>query len=147
MKKFAKYLDLVLATLALVALVMIFLPAIVFGEGDFSVSYNGIKTVFGYKEKTLIGSAEILGFSFMNLLTYLLVIAACVCGAVSSLKKNKLCLFVAIVAAIVAAIFFFCTVPFCATKIKFSLGAGPIIGGICMILAAAAGVVKFVFGK
>ncbi len=161
MKKYVKYVDLVMAALAVVALIMLFLPAV-----EYSKSYNGLKVVFGYTEKSSLGglqiSSEVFGFSFMNLLTYLLVIGSAVCAVLSYAKKNKVALLVAIVLAIVSAVFFlltknFVVIPDGAKKVfevantsfakESKLLAGPIIGAVCMFLSAIAGVVKLVLGK
>ncbi len=72
-KQISSIVSLISAALGIVALVMIFLPAI--GVKDTETTYTGLQIVFGYKGTT---GVTIFEFSFMNLLTYLLVIAGVV---------------------------------------------------------------------
>ncbi len=157
MKKYLKYVDLAMAALAVVALIMLFLPAV-----EYLDSYNGLKVVFGYSEESILGKVEVFGFSFMNLLTYLLVIGSAACAVLSYVKKNGTMLLVAIALAVVSAVFFlltknFVVIPDTAKKVfeaantsfakESKLLAGPIIGAVCMFLSAIAGVAKLVLGK
>ena len=152
-KKIEKFIPLIAAALGVVAIIMLFLPAVVISE---DVSYNGWHAMFGYtetKDVPLVGEKkfEYLAFSFMNLLTLILVAAGIVLCVLSFLGKgNKFFAFIAIACFIVAAVFFFLTVAFTTAgavytidgnfaqeKVKeaWKLGAGPIIGGILSILA------------
>ncbi len=160
-KSILKYVDLGIVFLALVALAMIFLPA-VSGKGEDAESYNGLKIVFGYTVSNDLGflgqlTNEVFKFSFMNFLTYLLVIFTAVCAAVAFVKKNKIALLASVVCAVVAGVFFLLTKNFVvlsenmqkiydAAETTFAaqtkLGAGPIVSAICLFVAAAAGVVK-----
>ncbi len=149
MKKFLKFAPLAMAGCAVLALIMIFLPQLT-DEGD--GSYSGLEIVFGVKEH----GYEILKFSFLNLLTYLFVIAMAVVSVLAYMKKdNKLFLLIAIVLAIVSAVFFFLAKAFVQAddltlemiKEFCDLGVGAIFGGIFSILAAGVGVVKLVLDK
>lgn len=151
-KKIEKFIPVIAALLGVVAIIMLFLPAVVVSE---DVSYNGWQAIFGLTktEKTLLGEAnvEYLVFSFMNLLTLILVAAGIVLCVLSFIGKgNKFFAFIAIACFIVAAVFFFLTVAFTTAgsvytldgnlaqeKVKeaWKLGAGPIIAGILSILA------------
>ena len=153
MKLFKKFAPVIAAALGVIAIIMIFLPAIVAGKND----YSGLKIVFGYKEtvKSLTGESkvELLKFSFMNLLPYLLVLAGAALCVLSFLGKgNKYFAYVAIACFALAAIFFFCVIPFTLladylqdaadklgvnAKEEWKLGAGSVIAAICSILAAA----------
>lgn len=147
MNKIKKFAPLAAAVAAVIALIMIFLPAIVVEEE----TYSGLKVIFGYSEKResalITLETEIFAFSFMNLLTYLLVIAGGVCGVLAFIKSDKrIFAWIAAACLLVAGIFFFCSVGFTVlskglvdlgiTKENFKLGAGAIIGGIVSILGA-----------
>lgn len=144
--------------LGLVAIVMIFLPSI--GIKDSETTYKGLQVVFGYKEQTLLGEAEIFGFSFMNLLTYILAGAGVVFAILGYLGKgSKFASFIALCAFAVSAVFFFMQVAFCvpnkgledavsglgslfgkdaSVKDSLTLAVGSIISAICCILSALA---------
>lgn len=147
MNKIKKFAPLAAAVAAVIALIMIFLPAIVVEEE----TYNGLKVIFGYTEEEsgmgITLKVEVFAFSFMNLLTYLLVIAGGVCGVLAFMKSDKpIFTWIAAACLALAGIFFFCSVGFTvlskdlvdlgATKENFKLGAGAIIGGIVSILGA-----------
>ncbi len=159
MKKILKYVNHAIAALGVVALCMIFVAAIGYegiGEGlkkEF-ITYNGLKVVFGYKEAVTDSiTVELIKFSFMNLLTYILVLAAIIFAVFGILKSNKLFLLVTIVCALAAAIFFLCTKSFVVLpedgklSEEVKLCAGPIVGAICMFLSAIAGTAKLVLEK
>ncbi len=147
-KKISSIVSLISAALGIVALVMIFLPAI--GVKDTEKTYTGLQIVFGYKD----AGVTAFEFSFMNLLTYLLVIAGVVFTVLGLLGKgSKFATFIAAICFLVGGIFFFFQLQFCIPnttvsgivslagkniKKAGSLGAGSIIGGICSILAAIA---------
>ncbi len=160
--KYLKFVDLGIAALALISLIMIFLPAVTGSVLGQSYDYNGLKVVFGYSEKSsFLGSTvttEFLKFSFLNLLTYILVLGTIACAALSFMKGNKTVLLVAVAMAVVAGSFFLLTKNFVvlptenanvikAFKDNVSLGVGPIIGAICMYVAAGAGIAKAVLDK
>ena len=146
--------------LSIASLIMLFLPAIKVIDTD--TAYTGLQVVFGYEEVTkVLGSTittPILDFSFMNLLTYILVIAGAVLLIVNILGKgNSLTDLISIVVLIVAGILFFLTVNFTmphldelTSKIttieevreNYELGIGAILGGIFSILAAVSLVLK-----
>lgn len=147
MNKIKKFAPLAAAVAAVIALIMIFLPAIVVEEE----TYSGLKVIFGYTEKEsgmgITLKVEVFAFSFMNLLTYLLVIAGGVCGVLAFMKSDKpIFTWIAAACLALAGIFFFCSVGFTvlskdlvdlgATKENFKLGAGAVIGGIVSILGA-----------
>ena len=164
MKKYLKYLDLGMAALALVALIMLFVPAINWGES----TANGLKVVFGHSESTKAVVATItvtyFKFSFMNLLTYLLTIGAIACAVLAYLKKNALFTLISAGLSLVGGVFFLLTKHFCvlgqffldlykladttfATDPSVTLAAGPIIAAVCLFLACAAGVAKKLLDK
>ena len=151
MKLFKKFAPVIAAALGVIAVIMIFLPAIVAGKNN----YSGLKIVFGYMETTLSGKLEVdlFKFSFMNLLPYLLVLAGAALCVLSFLGKgNKYFVYAAIACFALAAIFFFCAIPFTLladylqdaadklgvnAKEGWKLGAGSVIAAICSIFSAA----------
>ena len=160
MKKLLKLAPLLAAALGLVALLMLFLPAVTTAE----TSYNGLKVVFGYTEetKTIVSTIKtvILEFSFMNLLTYLLVIGGIVLSILNKNGKNKLFFLIATACFIVAAILFLCTVSLTVInpdlvklavgydiKETWKLGAGAIIAAITSILAGLISILPVVMKK
>ena len=161
--KMLKWVPIVAAVLGLVAVVMIFVGAVsqkvLIGD---PVVWNGLQVVFGYSETSSLGSlsttVEFLKFSFMNLLPYLLVIAGIVLCVLSFLGKGNS--FFAVIAAalfIVAAVFFFMTTVFTIpanveniaeyNAEAYTLAAGPIVAGICSILAGLVSVTPTVLSK
>ncbi|MBQ8405447.1 MAG: hypothetical protein IJX09_02240 [Clostridia bacterium] len=157
-KKIERFIPVIAAALGVIAIIMFFLPAITIKVGDEVVNYNGWQAIFGLTEKKdVLGSEvtlEYLTFSFMNLLTLILVAAGIVLCVLSFLGKgNKFFAFIAIACFIVAGVFFFLTVQFAfagsayatnllgqelsqaEAKKGWALGAGPIVGGILSILA------------
>lgn len=164
MKAFKKFAPVIAALLGVVAIVMLFLPAVVLSE---DVSYNGWQVMFGYTETNKVfGSemkTEVLAFSFMNLLSLILVAVGVVLSVLTFLGKgNKFFALIAAACFIVAAVFFFLTLTFATAgkgltldgtlaqeKIKegWKLGAGPIIAAICSILAAGTAVAPALLKK
>jgi len=138
--------------LGLVAIVMMFLPAI--GIKDSETTYTGLQLAFGYKETTqILGTVIHFEFSFMNLLTYLLLIGGVVFSVLSFINRGgRFASFIAMGLTLVAGVFFFLTISFCIPgeglsdfvsflggniKDSFVLSAGSIIGGITSILSCA----------
>lgn len=157
--KMKSYLPLAAAIFGVLALIMLFLPAIVVGDE----SYNGLKVVFGYTEKAeVFGSTietKILKFSFMNLLPYLLVIGGIVLNVLNRKNGSKLFALIATACFIVATVFFFCTIGSTvlagdmndkiveAIKDEWKLGVGSILAAICSILAGLASITPVVMKK
>lgn len=149
------YLSVASIALAAIAIVMIFLPAIVAEEMD--TTYTGLQVVFGYSDKIVGQEVDVWKFSFMNFLTYAALIAGLVLSVLNLKGGNKLFGLIATACFVVAAVFFFSTVGFTVPasdyidsedlKEFFTLGAGPIIGAICSILAAGASGYNLVKGK
>ena len=151
--------------LGVVAIVMLFLPAIV--VGDTEITYSGFSAIFGYTatEETFLGdvSTKVLNFSFMNFVTFLLVVAAVVCSVLAFVKGNKVMSFAAIACFVVAAVLFFFMPAFAsvysaldgaladaaieAVKETYQLGAGAIIAAVCSLLAAGVAVASLFLKK
>lgn len=147
-----------------VALITMFLPTI--GIKDTDTTFTGLQTAFGYSKDTLLGKATYFGFSFMNLLTYVLALAG-VLIAVLGLVKNDFASamfrLIATACFVASAIFFFTSVSFSTPnetlntfvsglggniKEALTLAYGAIMGGIAASLAAACEVLlAFVFKK
>lgn len=164
MKAFKKFAPVIAAALGVIAIIMLFVPAVVLSE---DTSYNGWQAMFGYTETTsLLGKevkTEVLAFSFMNLLSLILVAAGIVLCVLSFLGKgNKFFALIAAACFIVAAVFFFLTLVFTIAgtgltldgtlaqeKVKegWKIGAGPIIAGILSILAACSTVAPALLKK
>lgn len=161
-KKIERFIPVIAAALGVIAIIMFFLPAVIIPAtkmGSVTIGedtvYNGWQTMFGFFEKADNGDKiEYLAFTFMNLLTLILVAAGIVLCVLSFLGKgNKFFAFIAIACFIVAGVFFFLTVQFAfagsayatnllgqelsqaEAKKGWALGAGPIVGGILSILA------------
>lgn len=149
----------VAALLGVVAVIMLFLPAIAVVDSD--TTYKATEIIFGLKKtEPIIGEVVYFEFSFMNLLTYILVAVGVVFTVLGYLGKgSKFASLIATASFLVAGIFFLLQVAFCIpgkgiedfvsgmgsllgkeTSIKDSLklAAGPIIGAICSFLAAVA---------
>ncbi len=149
-KQISNIVSFVQAVLGIVAIIMIFIPAI--SIKDTKTTYTGLQIAFGYKESTLLGEVVTFNFSFMNLLTYLLAIAGVVFTILGMLGKgSKFATFIACACFLVSGIFFFLSISFCLPnntasdltnilggniKDVYTLGAGSIIGGILCILSA-----------
>ncbi len=155
MKTFKKFAPVIATLFGVLAIVMLFLPAIGYAEDK---SFTGFQAIFGYTETTkvpVIGTeikTEMLAFSFMNLLPVLCVAAGVVLCLLSFVGKgNKFFAFIAAVCFIVAAVLFFLTVSFAVagkavtlegtlaqSKVKesWTLGVGPILAAIFSIFAA-----------
>lgn len=158
------YLPLLSALLGIVAVVMIFLPAIAIKDSD--TTYTGLQVAFGYSPEVLGKKVEYFGFSFMNLLTYILVAVGVVFTVLGMFGKgSKFASFISAVAFIVAGVFFFLTVSYsvpnenlekvvsgigslfgesASLKDSLTLAVGSIIGGICSALAGLVSLVKVV---
>ncbi|MBQ8429314.1 MAG: hypothetical protein IJX30_04395 [Clostridia bacterium] len=137
MDKIKKYLPLGAAAFGVIALIMVFLPSVKLEFWGVEETWNGFQTAFGHKED----GQTVFKFSFMNCVTWALLIGGIACAVLSYMNaNNKLFGYIAIVALFVAGIFFFCTVGFLnveqEAKDMLDLGAGAIIAGICSILAA-----------
>ncbi len=160
MKKILKYVEAFIVLLAIATLAMLFVTAIKVGD----TAYNGMKTVFGYTSKTsvdlgFLGSwsneTKVFGFSFMNLLTYALALLVAVASIFAGMKKNKNALLVVVLFGIAAGILFLFTADFVSVNENFvtlyndnvKLGAGPIVGCICMFVSALAAGAKYVLGS
>ena len=141
MYKFLDFLDrssrVIGAILGVASLIMLFFPAVT--VADTQTTYSGLQVVFGYKD-----GETILKFSFLNLLTYLLIVVGIVFLIFNFINSTNyfLALYSAI-AFIVAGILFFCTISFTMPEVAvmretFSLGIGATLGGIFALIAGGA---------
>ena len=171
-KQLSQLLALIGAVLALVAVIMIFLPQII-SASDSETTYNGFKLAFGATITSgdlggIIGGSGKITFSFMNLLTYILVLAGLVLIVLQLLGvcKGKLVTFIAAVALIAGGILFFFVLNFSSiestvtvlgksstststfasynsdTTTVWKLGYGAIVGGITAIVGGVAALGK-----
>lgn len=153
-----KPLSFVATVLGLVAVVMLFLPAI--GIKDTDTTYTGLQITFGYKESLLGFEYTVFDFSFMNLLTYILAVVGIVFSVLSAMGKgSKFAAFIAAAAFAISGVFFFLSVSYTlpnedASKIisfvggdikdALTLAYGAIIGGVASLLAAVCNLGKIV---
>lgn len=157
-KKISPIASLIAIVLGIIAIAMIFAPSI--GIKDRDSTYTGLQIVFGYTEKTVFAEVIHFEFSFMNLLTYLLVAVGVVFVILGAMGKgSKLASFIALVAFAVSAVFFFMQVALSvpnedlevivagvgnlmgkdiSVKDYLTLAVGSIIGAVCSILSALA---------
>lgn len=143
MKDLKKYLTWAGYAFGVIAFIMIFCPVV--KTNDLEIlgcpeTCNGLDVIFGMKARNYLGQEwELFEFSFMNLLTYVLVLVGAACTFRNKNDSVKL-RYISIACFAVAAIFFFCTVSFCVMeselKEELSLGFGAVIGGISSLLAA-----------
>ncbi len=132
--------------LGVVAICLMFAPSIsytvtVLGK-DVTTAYTGVQVTFGHNVKDV----AYLAFSFMNMLSYVLLLVAVVltvlklCGVLKSNIVN----YVIVALYVVSAIFFFCTVSFTVfgeyfetlKNIEWKLGVGAIVSGVLSIVSA-----------
>lgn len=146
----------VATVLGLISIFLIFAPAVTISAGKYSIGdFSGVDAIFGYK----IGDYSVLGFSFMNFLTYLILILAEALGSIYVLarfniikgleSKFKVVSIILAVFFLVIGIFMFLTVQFLSISGKdgLGLGAGAITGGIICLLASVAYVANIVLEK
>jgi len=146
--------------LSVVAVFMIFAPALgITYTGHDNATYTGLQAVFGYSQtKTILGASvttNFLSFSFMNLLTYILLIVAIVLLVVKLCGKlnSKIVDYIIAVLLVVSGIFFFVTSNFAvlagfydatADVITRTLGTGAIVSGVLAIVSSIVVVVASV---
>lgn len=105
MKALKKWFPLISLVAGVLALVMLFLPALKMDIMGVKENYNGLKVAFGNKDAGF-------GFSIMNLLPFVLAIVGGVLAFLGTKKGNKIFAYVAIACFVVAAVFFFMAVNF-----------------------------------
>ena len=138
------------ALLALVALFLIFAPAVSLDYGLLTGTYKGTEVVFGLEDSFL--------FSFMNLLTYLLLLGGIVMYVLKIAGvKSKLFDFLGAALLIAAGVLFFLTITFIVpantlteTVLKNGenhLLAGSIVSGILCLLAGGCGLCYALLAK
>lgn len=142
------YLPLLSALLGIVAVVMIFFTAVNYtavkgiSKLEDVTQYTGLQTAFGYSEGSGI-KVEVLKFSIMNLLPWLLALGGAVVSVFCYLSKgSKLFALISAGCFIVSAVFFFIYPSFIVlpelsifVKDNFSLAWGTIVAGIVSALA------------
>jgi len=145
--------------LALAAVAMIFLPNVkLYGVISETVHYtgNGLNAVFGYSD----GSISVFSFSVMNLITYILPLAALVLVVLkmANVGKSNLLDVLAMIMLVVGGVFFFLVPTFAISEyantanslvhtMDKNLAIGAILGGIFSILGAVVLCLKLVLKK
>ena len=155
-KKLTKYLDIIALALGVIAICMMFLPAIT-QKADDPTTFNGLQVAFGYSETSGNLTYNYLAFSFMNLLPYILLLAGVVILVLALIGKPfKFLNLVVCCLFVVAGVLLFLTHAFIvpATNLggyvnginpeNYTLGIGAILGGIFAILAGGASGFKLV---
>ncbi len=148
------------ALLAVVAICMMFLPAVqrVSSLSDkLTTSYTGAQVTFGYTEPNT--KIEVFAFSFMNFLPYLLLLAGIAFSVLSVLGKlGKIAPFVSAGCYLAAGILFFCVTAMVVypteskdlaegLKDGLSLGVGAIVAAILSIVSALTSAAMFFVKK
>ena len=175
-KSLNKLIALVGALLAIVAVVMVFLPQIAAVNSD--TTYNGLAIAFGKELSSVDGGdffkgSTTINFSFPNLLAYILVVAGLVINVLQlvGIGKGKLMTFIAGAALVAGGILFFFALNFSTittsgsvlsfgseTTSKFAdmntdstkvwqLGYGAIVGGITAIVSGVCALGNAVLSK
>lgn len=164
-KSITKYAGFAAILLALASIGFMFAPAIVYGEGDNATTYTAFQTMFGYTSKTgdrIVVTRTLLDFSFMNLLTLILLAVGIVFSVLKMLSGKNAKLFTLITTAcfIVAGVFLFMTITFTVphvstntaeklfdlSKDNMTLGWGAIVSAICALIAGACKLGEFLLG-
>lgn len=170
-KSITKYAGFAAILLALASIGFMFAPAIVYGSGDDPTTYTLFQAMFGYNETiTIVGNitanVKYFDFSFMNLLTLILLAAGIIFSVLKILSGKNAKLFTLITTAcfIVAGVFLFMVVPYAIastndvtigginlakyslSKDKMTLGWGAIVSAICALIAGACKLGEFLLG-
>ena len=161
-----KYAGFAAILLALASIGFMFAPAIVYGTGDDPTTYSAFQAMFGYTATTTYGKLSytkaMLDFSFMNLLTLILLAAGIVFSVLKMISGKNAKLFTLITTAcfIVAGVFLFMvityTIPHVSdnaaeklldlSKDSMKLGWGAIVSAICALIAGACKLGEFLLG-
>lgn len=143
--------------LAIVAIVMMFVPSV--GVKDSDTTFKGMDATFGYQGTVpVIGTKyTVFEFSIMNLISYILVAGGLVFTILGALGKgSKFAGFIAAGAFIVAGVFFFLMPQYTvfnseATRYlgnlneNLKLGAGAIVSAVCSLVAGALQLYRVLF--
>ncbi len=140
-KKYFKYVDLAVAVMGVLSFLTIILPTLTMDGGRI---WRGFMTILGDKNGTR--------FSFMNAVTYLLVIGAIACGVLSYQKEDRIYSKAAIICSAVASLFFLLTKVFLSVeneqmKNYIHLGAFAVIASLLMLFAAVISWLRYYLDK
>lgn len=162
-----KYAGFVAILLALAAIGFMFAPAIVYGTGDDPTTFTAFQTMFGYTKRIQIGGGlyrdvQYFDFSFMVLLTLILIAAGIVLSVMKMFVGGKSKLFTLITTAcfIVAGVLLFMLIPlsvphvynegswaqYSLSKDDMTLGWGAIVAAICSLIAGSCKLGEFLLG-
>lgn len=162
-----KYAGFVAILLALAAIGFMFAPAIVYGTGDDPTTFTAFQTMFGYTKRIQIGGGlyrdvQYFDFSFMVLLTLILIAAGIVLSVMKMFVGGKSKLFTLITTAcfIVAGVLLFMLIPlsvphvynegswaqYLLSKDNMTLGWGAIVAAICSLIAGSCKLGEFLLG-
>ncbi len=161
-----KYAGFAAILLALASIGFMFAPAIVYGTGDDPATYTLFQAMFGYTEtisyRGLSYTKAMFDFSFMNLLSLILLAAGIVFSVLKMLSGKNAKLFTLITTAcfIVAGVFLFMVITYAIphvsdnaieklldlSKDSMKLGWGAIVSAICALIAGACKLGEFLLG-
>ena len=162
-KSITKYAGFTAILLALASIGFMFAPAIVYGSGDDPTTYTAFQAMFGYNETiTIVGNitanVKYFDFSFMNLLTLILLAAGIIFSVLKILSGKNAKLFTLITTAcfIVATYAIASTndvtigginlAKYSLSKDNMTLGWGAIVSAICALIAGACKLGEFLLG-
>ena len=150
--KLSGYCDFAAILFGVAAFCMMFLTCVKYtGVFTGTTEFTGYQIAFGYSAKSGSVSVQMLAFSFMNLLPYILVLVGIFATALCAFGKRSSGLLgiIAFAAFVVAAVFFFLAANFVVlpestlfSKENFSLAVGSILSGSFSIVAALCFVAK-----
>ena len=161
MKKVVKFLPLISAVVAALALLSLFLPVFTATAktGEFK-KFPGMAVLIGHTKELAPGyNGRVLDASLLQLIPYALTVVGVALAALSFWKKNDVFVWVAVASLLVAGICYFLPITFAKegkdwlmpftdrlTKVV-DLGYGAILAGICSILGACGMVAHKVLNK
>ncbi len=148
MKKYLKFAPWAMIGLMVLALFMLFAPQVRTEAGN---SWDGIGIIFG----STLYEEEVLKFSFLNMLTYILTFASIVFTLLYCWKENRKFLIASVICSFLAALFFFLAKTFVVPTEEIkeliqqycSLDVGAVLGGIFSLLASGLGFIKLASDK
>ncbi len=154
-EKIKKILPIVSLFLGVIALIMVFLPAVSVSAMGATEKCNGLKSIFGFKEYDGTGNKiQIFSFSFAAMLPYVFAFIAGFLAYYGSKNNNNISKIFAMLLFLAATILFFCMIDLIIVapeafqtqltdaelelareifKGFMSLAAGTILGAICCI--------------
>jgi len=130
-----KIIGYVACVVSLLALVLFLVLDIIVVKTPTDPSYSGIKVIFGYESKSLI-PVKYLKFSFMCLLSAIMMLTGCGVSLYGTFKSNKHCSLIGALILVVSAILTFMTPAFVIFDNGYQLlGPDVVLSGLGWIVA------------